>query len=155
MTTWIRLAALLCACALALPLRADLASIKTERKPEKRAEKALDNAQDAFKHAQNAYMQKGDLSQTATYLDELMESVQLAYDSLIETGKNPSKSPKHFKNAEIKTRELLRRLKDFQNEMGADDRKNIEQVRDTVRRIHEDLLLGIMGSKESKLRTKR
>ncbi len=148
MTTWIRLAALLCACALALPLRADLASAKAERKPEKRAEKALDNAQDAFNHAQNAYMQKGDLNQTTAFLDELMESVQLAYDSLVETGKNPSKSPRHFKKAEIKTRELLRKLADFRDQMSALDRDGIDKIRTSIQKIHDDLLAGIMGDKK-------
>jgi hypothetical protein len=148
MTTWIRSAALLCAFALAFPLRADLASAKSERKPEKRAEKALDNAQDAFKHARSTYMQKGDLSQTSAYLDEVMESVQLAYDSLIETGKNPSKSPKHFKKAEIRTRDLLRKLADFRDQMSALDRDGIEKIHASIQKIHDDLLAGIMGDKK-------
>ncbi len=148
MTTWIRISALLCACALALPLWADLASVKAERKPEKRAEKALDNAQEAFKHARNAYMQKGDMNQTAASLDELMQSVQLAYDSLMETGKNPSKSPKHFKKAEIRTRELLRRLADFRDQMSALDRDGIDKIRASIQKIHDELLAGIMGKKD-------
>jgi hypothetical protein len=148
MIAWIWLATLFCTCALALPLRADLASVKTERKPEKRAEKALDNAQDAFKRARNAYMEKGDLGQTTAFLNELMDSVQLAYDSLIETGKNPSKSPKHFKKAEIRTRDLLRRLADFRDQMSALDRDGIDKIHTSIQKIHDDLLAGIMGEKK-------
>jgi hypothetical protein len=148
MTTWIRISALLCACVLALPSRADLASVKAEKKPEKRADKALDNAQDAFKHARNAYMHKGDMNQTTAYLNELMESVQLAHDSLIETGKNPSKSPKHFKKAEIRTRELLRRLADFRDQMSALDRDGIDKIYASIQKIHDELLAGIMGKKD-------
>ncbi len=150
MNTWMRLFALLCACAFALPLRADLAAAKAERKPEKRASKALDNARDAFEHAQDAYLQKGDLKQATAYLDEVMESVQLAYDSLVSTGKNPSKSPKHFKNAEIKTRELLRRMSDFRDQMSALDRDGIDKIRASVQKIHDDLLSGIMGEKKDR-----
>lgn len=148
MSAGIGLATLFCICALALPLRADLASIKTERKPEKRAEKALDNAQDAFKKARHAYMEKGDLTQTATLLDEIMDSVQLAYDSLIETGKNPSKSPKHFKKAEIRTRDMLRKLADFRDQMSALDRDGIDKIHASIQKIHDDLLAGIMGDKK-------
>ncbi len=148
MTIWIRLSALICACALALPLHADLASAKAESKPDKRAAKALDNAQSAFKHAQDVYVEKGDVKQTYAYLDEVMESVQLAYDSLVATGKNPSKSPKNFKKAEITTRELLRKLTDFREQMSALDRDGIDKIRSTIQKIHDDLLSGIMGEKK-------
>lgn len=144
---------LLMALALAGPVVAgDLSAIQNESNAEKRAQKALANASSSLKASQEAY---GKGHSADPLLEEVRASVQLAYESLRDTGKNPSKSPKHFKQAEIKTRELLRRLDDFRNEMAADDRQIIDQVRDSVHRVHEDLLLGIMGSKESLLRKKR
>jgi hypothetical protein len=74
--------------------------------------------------------------------------VILADESLKQTGKNPARSPKHFKHAEIKTRLLLRRLNDFREHMGVDDRETIDQVRAIIDKINQELLLGIMGGKK-------
>ncbi len=136
------------ALALAVPALADLNAIKAEGKPEKRAERALDNAAAALKSAEDAYKVKGDLGQTNTELQEVGDSVELAYSSLKATGKNPSKSPKHFKRAEIETRELLRRLTDFREQMSFEDRDVLDKVRAAVQKVHEDLLEGIMGGKK-------
>ena len=148
MIAWSWLTTAVCCCVLAIPLRADLASIKTERNLEKRADKALKNAQEAFKHARDAYLEKGDLAQTVAFLDEIKESVQLAYDSLRETGKDPSRSRKHFKRAEIRTRELLKRLADFREQMSALDRDSIDRISESIQKIHDDLLAGIMSGKK-------
>lgn len=140
--------ALLAAVAIALGAPPDLGSIKSEPKPERRAELALNHADGALKAAQDAYLAKGDLKQTAASLEEVSESVQLAYSALVATRKNPSRSPKHFKRAEIKTRELLRRLNDFRDQMGIDDREIADKARAAVQKVHEDLLEGIMGGKK-------
>lgn len=144
------LAASLIPLLLALPLgAADLDAVKAEPNLEKRARLALDNATVAFKAAQDAYMQKGDLKLTTAALDEVAQSVGLAYESLNQTGKNPRRSPKHFKYAEIRTRDLLRRLTDFREQMSALDRDDIDKVRAAVQKVHDDLLVGIMGKKKN------
>lgn len=140
-----RLAVLAVAVSLSLASEAPLGTIKSEPKPERRAERALDNADAALKSATDAYLVKGDLKQTNAALDELSESVELAYTSLTETHKNPSRNPKHFKRAEIRTRELLRRLTDFREQMSVDDREAVDKARSAVQKVHEDLLEGIMG----------
>ncbi|MGE5645198.1 MAG: hypothetical protein ACM336_05340 [Acidobacteriota bacterium] len=145
-----RLALLAAAVSLALASQSDLDSIKSEPKLERRAEKALDNAFDALKSAQESYLVKGDMAQTGSDLDELSQSVELAYTSLVDTGKNPSKSPKHFKRAEIKTRELLRRLNDFREQMSVDDRPAADKAHAVIQKVHEDLLEGIMGGKKKR-----
>ncbi len=146
-----RAAAAVCAALLfAAVARADLAAARAEPNLEKRAEKALDNAQHSLAAAQDAYIQKADLKQSEAALQELAESVQLAYESLMATGKNPSKKPKHFKRAEIKTRELMRRLDDFRAQMSALDRDAIEKTRDAVQKVHDDLLEGIMSGGKKK-----
>ncbi len=129
-------------------LHADISSIKAEPSLEKRAEKALANADKAFKAAQEAYLVKGDLKQTANSLEELAESVELAYTSLRDTRKNPSKRPKYFKRAEIKTRELIRRLDDFRDQMSYEDRDTADKARASLQKVHEELLEGIMGGKK-------
>jgi len=67
--------------------------------------------------------------------------------SLNQTGKNPSRSPKHFKYAELKTRELLRKLDGFRDEMSVADRPAVDRVIGTVQKIHDALLEGVMGKK--------
>ena len=143
------LAVFAAAVAMALGSQADLGSIQSEPKPERRAQLALENADGALKAAQDAYLAKGDLKQTGASLDEFSESVQLAYTSLVGTHKTPSRSPKHFKRAEIKTRELLRRLNDFRDQMGVDDREIADKAHAIVQKVHEDLLEGIMGGKKN------
>lgn len=139
----------LCALLLAAPVRADLTAVQKESKPDKRAKLALENAERAFKSAQDEY-RAGRIKESLAAFQEVSDSVMLADDSLKQTGKNPSKSPKNFKDAEIRTRELLRRMDEFSQQMNFDDRPALEQVRGTVQKIHDDLLLGIMGHKKKK-----
>ena len=132
-----------------VPLRADLAAVQAEPNLERRAGKALDNADRALKTAQETY-RNGYAQQSEAAFEELRESVVLANDSLQQTGKNPSRSPKHFKRAEIRTRELLRRLNDFRPQMSPEDREPLEKAEATIQKIHEELLAGIMGGKKKK-----
>jgi hypothetical protein len=144
-----RLAVVAIAVSLALASEGDLDSIKAEPRPERRAEMALGHAELALKSAQEAYLVKGDIKRTSAALEEVSESVQLAHAALKETHKNPSKSPKHFKRAEIKTRELLRRLADFREQMSVEDRDLADKTRTVIQKVHEELLEGIMGGKKS------
>ena len=132
-----------------VPLRADLAAVQAEPNLERRAGKALDNADRALKTAQEAY-RNGYAQQSEAAFEELRESVVVANDSLKQTGKNPSRSPKHFKRAEIRTRALLRRLNDFRPQMSLEDREPLEKAEATIQKIHEELLAGIMGGKKKK-----
>ena len=131
----------------ALPLRADLAAARAEPNLEKRARMALDNATSAFKAAQNAY-NKGEMNETQALVEEVSASVTLAYESLKQTGKNASRDPRHFKSAEIRTRQLLRQMSDFRQQMSALDRDGIERAHAIVQKVHDDLLSAIMGVKK-------
>jgi len=128
----------------AAPPADELARIQAEPHPDKRAHMALDNADDALKQAREAY-DKGENEAAASRLQEVERSVELAENSLKETGKNPSRSPKHFKYAELKTRDLLRKLDSFREAMSVADRPEVDRVIGTVQKIHDALLDGIMG----------
>ncbi len=130
----------------AAPLRADLAPAQAEPNLERRSVLALDNAFQALAKAREAYS-KGDNAQVEKLAKEIDESVQLAETSLHETGKNPRKSPKWFKRAENSTRDLSRRLESFQREMDVTDRPMLDGVKADVQRVHDDLLLGVLGGK--------
>jgi hypothetical protein len=131
---------------LAGTLQASLQEAKAEPNLEKRSRLALDNAEQALTEARAAYA-KGDNAQVEARATEIRESVELAETSLHQTGKNPRRSP-GFKHAEIVTRDLLRRLETFQQEMSAADRPLLDGVKGEVQQAHDHLLLGVLGSKE-------
>lgn len=131
---------------LVLALAFDLASVKSEPNLEKRSELALTNANTALDSARDAYGQ-GDLEKTQANLDEVQDSVDIAYQALSDTGKDPRKD-RFFKRAELRTRELIRRLEGLGQTMSVTDRGTVDKVRDRVSEIHDNLLKGIMSKKK-------
>jgi hypothetical protein len=127
-------------------LQADLKQAKAEPNLEKRSKLALDNAAAALKDAREAY-HKGELSQVKELVAEVGQSVDLAVASLQSTGKDPRRSPKWFKRAEIDTRDLNRRIESFSQEMSYTDRPLLEQLHAKVQQAHDDLLMGLMEGK--------
>ena len=128
-------------------LQADLKKALAEPDLERRSKLALDNAHAAYQTARDAY-QKGDLAQVQLSIDEMEQSVDLAFRSLNDTGKNPRKSPGWFKKAEISTRDLARHIASFQDEMSYADRPMIEKLKARVQQVHDDLLLGLMEGRK-------
>jgi hypothetical protein len=124
----------------------DLKQAMAEPNLEKRSSLALENASTALKAARQAY-DKGDTADVAGAAVEIQESVDLAFTSLQQTGKNPRRSPKWFKRAEIETRDLARRLDAFQQEMSYVDRPVLDKVKARVQQVHDELLLGLMEGK--------
>ena len=125
----------------------DLDAIKAEPNLEKRSDRALDNADQEIDAARKAYA-AGDLNGTRQALQDVRASVELSYDSLQETGKNPRRSPKHFKRAELKIREMLRRLRGLEDEFSVEDRPPVQEVEQRLQEIHDELLTGIMTKKK-------
>ena len=127
----------------------ELDAVRAEANLEKRSKLALDNAASALRSAREAY-QAGDTATVTTKTDEIGESVDLAYNSLTETGKNPRKSPKWFKHAEMETRELTRRLEDFAQQMNYNDRAILDKTRARVEQVYDELLTGLMEGRKKK-----
>jgi hypothetical protein len=129
-----------------LALSLDLSSVKGEPKLEKRSELALQYANSALDQAKAAYEQ-GKFDETQAALGEVKEAVDVSYQALLATGKNPRKSSKPFKNAEKATRELLRRLTGFRDFMSSVDHPVVDPVVENVTEVHDELLKGIMSGK--------
>ena len=146
MRTWILPSLLALALAPAGELRADLKQALAERDLGRRSKLALDNAEAALKAARAAY-DLGDTEKVAAGIGEIVESVDLASDSLNKTGRNPRNSPKWFKQAEIQTRDLLKRLDTFQRDMSFSDRPMLDKAKNRVQEVHDSLLLGLMEGK--------
>jgi len=127
-------------------LPADLKIALNERDLGKRSKLALDNAGAALKEAREAY-QKGDDKALAAAAQEIEDSVSLAWDSLESTGKNPRKSPRWFKHAEIETRDLLKKLDTLQRDLAFEDRPVLDKANARLQKVHDDLLKGVMEGK--------
>jgi hypothetical protein len=80
-------------------------------------------------------------------LDEIANSVESANKLFKDSGKSARKSPKYFKRAELKTREIARRLDAFGKDVSVDDREAVEKVRARVQAVHDQILAEIMGTK--------
>ncbi|HLK49014.1 MAG TPA: hypothetical protein VKT49_12815 [Bryobacteraceae bacterium] len=141
--------ALLVSVVAAVSMAAELDQARAEPNLEKRSKLALDNADAALRAARAAY-RTGDTAASAAKMKELQDSVDLAYMSLADTGKNPRKSPKYFKQAEMVTRELGRKLDDFQHEMSYNDRPSLDAVKVRIQQVHDDLLTGLMEGRKKK-----
>jgi hypothetical protein len=127
--------------------RADLKKAMAEPNLEKRSQLALDNATAAYKSARASY-DKGEMDRVREEIHEIQESVELANTSLTQTGKDPRRSPKYFKKAEMDTRELIKRLDAFEHEMSFNDRSLLTELKAKVQQIHDDLLVGLMEGKK-------
>jgi hypothetical protein len=133
--------------AAAIPSWGDLGPARAEPNLEKRSKLAMDNAVLALREARDAY-NAGDTQKTTAKVAEIEDSVDLVYSSLLQTGKDPRKSPRWFKRAEIETRNLLRSLESFQHDMSFEDRPTLTKTKDRVQQVHDDLLTGLMEGKK-------
>lgn len=127
-------------------LRADLKTAMAEQDLGKRSKLALDNAEAALKTAREAY-NRGENDKVAAAADEILQSVNLAAESLKATGKNPRRSPKWFKQAEIASRDLLKKLDTFQHDLNFDERSVLDKAKARTQEVHDELLLGLMEGK--------
>lgn len=132
---------------LTLVLALDLAGIKAEPKLEKRSQLALQFANSALDSARDLY-KKGEVDACRGALGDVEAGVQLSYDSLMATGKDPRRNSKPFKDAEKSTREILRRLDNLSDLMSVFDRDSVDPVKRSVSDIHDKLITGIMGKKK-------
>jgi hypothetical protein len=120
-----------------------LEDVRAERNLEKRSRLALEYAHEALDRAVKTY-QDGRPKAGLEMFSEIQQAVELSEESLEATGKAPSKSPKHFKRAEIETRKLLRELENAETQINFNDRERVRAVHDRVEEINRELLLGIM-----------
>jgi hypothetical protein len=131
---------------LILLLAADLSSLKSEANLERRSELALDYANQSIDAARDAYS-AGDAAKMQAALSETGDAVDVSYQALSDTGKNP-RNNKFFKRAELRTRELMRRLDGLAQTVSVDDRDPVTKLREHIAEVHDNLLKGIMSKKK-------
>lgn len=120
------------------------ASILAEPNPEKRYAKALDLAVAAVNAARKKY-ENGSLEDFRSSLILVEKSVRFADETLRGTGKNPAKSPKHFKRAEQKIRDIMRKLSGLEDAVSVDDRTPVRKTYDALEKLQEEIVMDIVG----------
>ena len=123
-----------------------LDAVKSEPMLDRRALKAVDAAGAALTEARKRYEQ-GELEKFESALGGVVEGMELALTTLESMGKHPSKNTRNYKAAEMKTRDLLRRVTTFRQDCGFEDRPKVERVEKRVAEIHEKLVDGVMSRK--------
>ena len=83
-------------------------------------------------------------------LNQTEESVERAKESLDKTGINPSRSPRHFKDAEIRVRKILKVLRDVASYIHPDDQRHYDRVVNRLSDINDQLLSSVMEKKKKK-----
>jgi hypothetical protein len=125
------------------------AKLQTEKDPIKRAQLEIRLAQFRLDGAQKAY-EEGVPDKGLAELKQMMALLQDAHSRMFKTGRNPRKKPKGFKEAEIKFREMTRRLKDLRLSIPVDDRDPLDSMIANIVKMQEHLLKGLMQVDEAK-----
>ena len=125
---------------------ANLASVQAEPNLEKRSRLALDNADAAYQQARKDF-ESGNAQAAANDLKEMQDSVELSHAALEQTHQDPSRKPKSFKYAETRTRDLLRKMKGWEDSLDSADRPLVEPVRERIQEVHDSWLTGILGKR--------
>lgn len=142
-----------------LPARAATASEQDELKarlsretdPVKRSKMEVRLAEIDLDAATQLYGQ-GSFDQGLEKIQSMLGYIEQAHNDLFNTGRDPRKKPKGFKETEIKLREFHRRLEDLRLTIPLEDRAPVDKVLARVVEIHDHFLNGLMrvkGGKES------
>jgi len=125
---------------------ADLNWVMSEPNLEKRSDRALENADEAVGEARKSYRAQ-DMKAFATALKEVRDSVELSYKSLQESGKAARRSPKYFKRADARLRELAKKLDNLEKDVMMDERTEVTALKKRVDELDEQVVLDIMTKK--------
>ncbi len=126
---------------------ADLKTVAAEPNAARRARAALVCAEQAASKA-GENCRSGEYDKCNALLDEVRDAVDLAEKSLQQTGVDPSRNPRHYKDAEIRTRKLVRELEAIRAYVHPDDLDHFETIYRRISETDDGLLSAIMGQKK-------
>ncbi len=124
---------------------ADLTAVKAEPDPNRRSERALENASQALEEARKA-ASADDAKALAAAFHEMSESADVCQDSLAHSGKDPRRS-KYYKQAEQKLHNLIRQLAGFADTLPLDQRDEADAARQHLQQVHDAILEAALGKK--------
>ena len=124
-----------------------LAQVRADANPEHRAKAAIDFAVQAERAAETA-VSDDDSARLQAGIANMVAAMELARDSFIAAGKLPWKQPGTFKNAELRSHDILHRLADLRDKMDSDQRAMLDGPIMKIQEIHDAWFDGIMGKKK-------
>lgn len=119
-------------------------AVKAEVNLEKRYWAALDAGQRALEEARVA-MNAGSAAELLGKAKEAGDCVEYAMESLEAMGKHPSQNGKNYKRAELRTRDLLRRIDTLAKDVGIDEREAVQTAQKRIGAVHDKLISGVMS----------
>lgn len=140
------LLALAAICSPAAPPRS-LAEVEAEPDRERRSRRAVAFAESQLEAALRAY-RADEVARARRALANIGSAVAVAVASLEATGKHPRRHPRHFKYAEIRTRRLLRELREAQRRANIADAGDFDEAIRQVEAANGKLLRGLMSPRE-------
>lgn len=127
-------------------LSIDFDAVKAEPILEKRAQRALDFSQERLTEARK-YYESGDDAAFAIALKQTAAGAEYCLASLEAMGKHPSQNVRHYKPAEMRVRELLRRMTTLRNDASIEQRPAVVECERRLTAVHETLLDGVMSKR--------
>ncbi len=127
----------------------DLKSVAAEPNLARRARAALAFGEQSALRAGDA-CKGNDYEKCDHLLDDVRDAVELADKSLDQTGVDPRRSPGNYKNAEIRTRKILREVDALKSYIHPDDLDHFDTVYRRISEIDDRLLAAIMGQHKKK-----
>ncbi len=125
----------------------DLESVRNESNLERRAELALENANEAIDKAKR-FAADSQFDKLHLAVVEVQDSVELCHEALASTGKDPRKNTKQFKKVEMRIHQLTRRLRGFAGEVSVEDKPVIERVANRLDEINDEIIGGIFTKRK-------
>ena len=90
-------------------------------------------------------VRRGDLELMESRLEDYVETIQDAHQTMMKTGRDAHKKPKGFKDLEIALRRQVRQLYDIGQGLTFDQREPVEKAKDLASDIRDDLLKALFG----------
>ena len=115
--------------------------------PPRQARQALVQADQEATRAADA-CRAGEWEKCSTLLEGTQKSVEQARETLDKSGINPQRNPRHHKDAEIRTRKILKVLRALVSYIHPEDRKHYDAVVSRVSEINDYLLNSILVRKK-------
>jgi hypothetical protein len=124
-----------------------LDQIRADTNLEHRAHAAIEYSAVAERNAEAAYT-RGEMPGVVAELKNMADAVELARQSLDQTGKSAMRHPGPYKFGELRTQEMLVRLGDLERKMDAEERPVVEGPKSKVQEIHDAWFDDIMSKKK-------
>lgn len=129
--------------------------LQAEREKVKRATDPVDRTKSDIKIAEillaivSDAVRTGDLEVVEQRIDEYIDAIKDAHQTMTKTGRDAHKKPKGFKDLEIALRRQVRQLEDIRGGLSFDQRESIDKAKTEASSIRDELLKALFGEQNA------